>query len=192
MAVQRVEGLIVEKTGDDRLVYNDADNSAHVLNPMANRVFELCDGSRGAEQIAAELTEQGPEPVSLDVVWLALEELRDAGLVTVDGPLERHVNRRDLIIKFGVGAAAAAMLPVVEMIVAPDASTAVPQGDGDPVPSPVQVPTRKPTERPTNTPTNRPTQSPTHHHEEFWSRIFSRWHSWWEQRRSWWSQKFGR
>jgi hypothetical protein len=170
VAIRQVDGLIIEATGDDHLVYNDNDNSAHALNPMAYRVFVACDGAEGAEQIAEQLTSEGPDRVTLDVVWLALEELSEAGLIVVENTEPRTVNRRDLILKIGVGAAAAAMLPVVEMIVAgqPDSTAAAAPGVGAasqptkrPTGKPTRRPTRKPTERPTGRPTGRPTERPS-------------------------------
>jgi hypothetical protein len=170
MSIWHVEGLILEPTGDDHLVYNDADSSAHVLNPMAYRVFQVCDGAAGAEQIAQQLTSEGPDPVTLEVVWLALDELSEARLITIEDAEPHKVNRRDLILKIGVGAAAAAMLPVVEMIVAGDQASTLPlthpspthsHPTGRPSSNPTMNPTMKPTLQPTRSPTERPTRGPT-------------------------------
>ena len=137
----RVEGVLVEVAGDERIAYVRSTDTAHALNAAAGALFEAIDGSRSVEELAGVLD------VDVEVVRLGVRELVDAGLVTVEGEPSVSASRRDLLKKLGVGSMAAAALPVVETIVAPSALAA----------QSVVPPTQAPTDFPTPSP---PTPSP--------------------------------
>ena len=67
--------------GDEYLIYDRDSDHVHVLNRTAREVFLLCDGSRTAEQIAAELARKfGVEPsVTLVDTRETLQQLFDLG-----------------------------------------------------------------------------------------------------------------
>ena len=151
----RVAGLQVERTGDEWLVYNPSDDTAHAVNHVAGVVFEAVDGTRRIEELEAVVAKSVDTPVDHEIIALALADLVEAGLITIDAELPA-VSRRTLIGRLGAGAAAAAALPVVESIAAPSPAAAMSRR---PAPSP--RPTIKPTPSPTPKPTPGPTPGPT-------------------------------
>ncbi len=52
---QRTLGLDYQDFGDALLVMNPAADVVHVLNPTMAAIWQLCDGTRAAEDIAAAL-----------------------------------------------------------------------------------------------------------------------------------------
>jgi hypothetical protein len=52
-----VEGLDVSETDDGLVVYQESTDRVHHLNPTAAVVFELCDGTRTAHDIARVVAE---------------------------------------------------------------------------------------------------------------------------------------
>jgi hypothetical protein len=130
MRPARIQRLLLEHVEKEVLVYRSDSEDAAALNEAAAAVFYLCDGSRDVERIVEELG-SGHPALGRDEVLLALNELRDAGLI--DGaPRDAGLSRRDLLRKLGAGTIAAAAIPVVEVIVGPSvAAAAVPrQVDG--------------------------------------------------------------
>lgn len=74
--------LKCEDLGSELLVYDEGRDAYHLLNSTARLVWELCDGSRSAEQIADEVARVYPaipdEQIRIDVartleVFLASE-----------------------------------------------------------------------------------------------------------------------
>jgi hypothetical protein len=91
------------------------------LNRTAAVVWRHCDGQRSPEDLAGLLQDQLDLPADLDLVWLALEHLDRAQLLSA--PLEGHpsqrYSRRELTRKLARVGLAAALLPLVHSIVAP-------------------------------------------------------------------------
>lgn len=119
----RREGLVVQEMPDETLVYDLSRHSAHCLNETAAFVWNHCDGGTKPAKIAALMTKKWRKPVSEDVVWLALKQLRRANLL--DDPPVSHVqkmdaSRRAAVLKLGLAAA----LPIVTSIVSPTAAQA--------------------------------------------------------------------
>jgi coenzyme PQQ synthesis protein D (PqqD) len=79
---RRLESLEVNEADDGLVVYDPARDQVHHLNPSAAVIFDLCDGSRSVEDIAAVLADvyalPGP-PVA--EARAGLEELIERGLV---------------------------------------------------------------------------------------------------------------
>ena len=71
----RSEGLEVDEADDGLVVFDPRTDTVHHLNPSASVIFDLCDGSRDADAIAALLAEvyELEEPAHDD----ALAGLRD-------------------------------------------------------------------------------------------------------------------
>jgi hypothetical protein len=161
----RVADLMVEHAGNDLLVYNPADDTAHAVNASAAAVFEACDGTRSIDEIVTVVDGTSETPVDHEIVALAIADLLEAGLITVSGPIA-EVSRRSLIVKLGAGAAAAAALPVVESIAAPSPAAASsrrrgPSPSSHPTPGTTPAPTPGTTPAPTPGPTPAPTPAPT-------------------------------
>ncbi|MFQ5556834.1 MAG: hypothetical protein ACE5GB_04915 [Acidimicrobiales bacterium] len=131
----RVGGLHLERAGDELLVYNPADHTAHAVNHIASVVLDACDGRRSTAELVDVVGGRVDTMVDHEVIALAVSDLLDAGLITMDGPV-RGVSRRSLIARVGVGAAAIAAIPVVESITAPSPAAAMspgPETDDQPV-----------------------------------------------------------
>lgn len=52
----RAEGLDVNEVPDGYVIYQTEADRVHYLNKTAAIVFELCDGARGADDIAARVS----------------------------------------------------------------------------------------------------------------------------------------
>lgn len=120
----RAEGLIVERLGDELLVYDEFTHRSHCLNRAAALVWESCDGRATAGEIARGVGGGLNAEAAESLVWLALEDLGRKGLLRERRP--RHapgrISRRELVRKLGV---AAVLIPVIATITAPTARAAV-------------------------------------------------------------------
>ncbi|NEQ76555.1 MAG: PqqD family protein [Okeania sp. SIO2C9] len=133
--VARSEKLLIQSVGNEVIVYDQVNNSSHCLNPMAARVWELCDGQHSVKDIAQllekELDVSQTEDVDMrGLVWLTLEELERYQLIKeyLKQPTGIASLSRRKVVKTGVlvgGFAVGSMLPVVKSIVAPAPAMAV-------------------------------------------------------------------
>lgn len=79
---QTAEGLDVSETEDGLVVYHDATDTVHHLNRTAAVVFGLCDGTRDADAIAAEVgTLFALDEPPLEEIASCLDELSETGLI---------------------------------------------------------------------------------------------------------------
>lgn len=142
MVAQRRSGLSIEPVLDEVVVFNPATNSATALNSSAALIFGLCDGEHTVEDMHDALVAAGLDDTGDDAVWLALDELAEAGLVDLLVPPAKHLSRREILMKYSLGAAALVALPVVESITAPSVAAAAsnPSPTTTPTPSPVFIP----------------------------------------------------
>jgi hypothetical protein len=122
MRPTRTEGLLVERVESEVLVFRSDSEDAAALNEAAAAVLDLCDGSHDVAGIVERLR-AGYPALGRDEVLLALEELREAGLVN-GGPAEPGPSRRELLRRLGAGTIAAAAIPVVEIVVGPSIAAA--------------------------------------------------------------------
>ncbi len=135
--IARNRDLVVQEVPDEVLVYDLKNNKAHCLNSTAAEVWRQCDGLRSAGEIAGSLTAVKGLPVNEDIVWLAIDQLRDIDLLE-NATAERpgSMSRREAIKKAGLAAAIA--LPIVASLAAPASALAATScsctGEG-PVPS---------------------------------------------------------
>jgi hypothetical protein len=114
----RSADLIVDSIGDELLVYDTLSNRAHSLNSVSAVVWQACDGTRSARDIAARTA------VDLPAVELALDNLADIELI--DGHQRTGISRRAALRRITVGAAGLAVaLPVIRSITAPTAAMAL-------------------------------------------------------------------
>lgn len=113
-AIARDEGILVERLGDELLLYDTRTDNAHAFDAQASAVWELADGSRDAGDIAAETG------MAVAAVEHTLSVFAERGLLVVG------VSRRDLLRTTGlVAGAGVAALPVIKSIAAPEAAHAV-------------------------------------------------------------------
>jgi hypothetical protein len=79
---RKVESLEVNEADDGLVVYDAAHDQVHHLNPSAALIFDLCDGIREVDEIAATVA----EVFRLDELPLAetrtgLDDLEARGLI---------------------------------------------------------------------------------------------------------------
>jgi hypothetical protein len=118
----RADRIVVQALPDEVLVYDLECHKAHCLNHMAALVWKRCDGRTAVGEMARLLEEEARSPIPAEVVWLALQQLSKARLLTETIPAAQGVaklSRREVMRRLGWGAAVA--LPLVSSIVAPTA-----------------------------------------------------------------------
>lgn len=115
----RRDGLVIQETPDELLVYDLETNKAHCLNQTALNVWKACDGKNNITDLA-RLYGSGNE----DLIWLAIDQLKENDLLEKESVLDFNGRtRRDLIKKIGFASVIA--LPVVASLTAPSSVLAV-------------------------------------------------------------------
>jgi hypothetical protein len=121
---ERRDDLIVQKVGDEVIVYDKASHRAHSLNRPAALVFEQLDGKTDLAGVARRVGKVLGEPHRDDIVAKAVNELAAADLLQPGVALPR----RSMLKSLAVG-----LLPVVVSIAVPPAAAAGScKPDGDP------------------------------------------------------------
>jgi hypothetical protein len=122
-AVKR-QGLLVEETGSEVVVYNLEGYRVHCLNDQAVRIWGLCNGRRTIGQIAAGI-DLAIAPKSKElVVGNVIAQLEKLGLVEESPLAPALVSRRDMARRIGIGVAAMVALPLITSVTAPTAQAA--------------------------------------------------------------------
>src|SRR5271154_7083817 len=107
----KTERLIVTEIDDETLVYDRARDVASCLNSVAAKVWRRCDGETSVAGIAAALGEDER------AVWLALHQRMKSQLLTEAIAFPRGMtngkSRREIAVRLGLGAAAAAVSSIV-------------------------------------------------------------------------------
>ncbi len=117
------EKISVQIVGEETLLYDERRHMAFCLNQTSSAVWNLCDGAQTEAQIVAALDYECDAGFSAELVRLALEQLRQDGLVQAaqaDSPL---LSRREVIER--LGARSLMMLPVVAAVCVPEAAQAL-------------------------------------------------------------------
>jgi len=129
----RTAGLLVTRMDNgETVVYDRTRDKVHCLNPTVAAIWAACDGATPVAQVAADLHRRHGLPPAESVVALGLQELQQAQLLEGEGAWA-GVSRREVLTRLSLGAAAAALLPVVASVVAPtpaEAGTGRPSGAG--------------------------------------------------------------
>jgi hypothetical protein len=113
--IARTERIVVDRVGDEVLVYDLDSDRAHSLDAVAAAIWRGCDGESAVATLAAQAD------VSEEVAWSTLDHLAEIDLLAEplgvsSGHSRRALLRRGLI----AGAAGVAAVPVIKSIVAPD------------------------------------------------------------------------
>ncbi len=129
----RQHGLLVDRVGDETIVFDEERKEAHSLNRMASIVWQHSDGSHSLSQIAAVLTRELQVEANEAIVLYALDKLASVhlleGIDTTE--LERPTTRRDAMKRVAAVGVAAVGLPAVLTMTAPTPAMAA---SGDAVP----------------------------------------------------------
>src|SRR5262245_28001298 len=120
----RQHGLVVRELPDELLVYDLERHNAHCLNSTSAAVWRHCDGQTTPREITNRLAGEFSEPVDEDVVWLALNDLGELGLLERPVVREAALSCRQLMRRVGVVTGAVA-LPAVFSLDVPSASAAL-------------------------------------------------------------------
>ncbi len=128
----RLSHLVIQQVSDELLVYDMAKHQAFCLNPTAAHVWQKCDGAATVADIADGLSRN---ETARDLVWLAIEQFADAGLL--EGARPRCSDRRSRRHAIKALALTAMMtVPIVSTIATPkdnrgSMSVCVCTGSGD-------------------------------------------------------------
>ncbi len=118
----RQDELVVEELQDETLVYDLKRHRARCLNRTAALVWRHCDGRTSVGEVATLLEEHVAVPIDESVVWMALDRLDRAHLLSepVTLPAERtQYSRREMLRTLRRAAGISLLLPVIESIVSP-------------------------------------------------------------------------
>ena len=119
MPLARQQGLKVQEVADEVLVYDLERHRAHCLNKTAALVWRQCDGKTNLEETVGILQQAVQTPVDEDVVRIALDRLRRAHLLSMEGSdLPETIPSRRVGVR-RLGKLGLLALPVVSSIVAP-------------------------------------------------------------------------
>ena len=114
----RTSGLVVQDVPNEVLVYDLESNKAHCLNQTAALVWRACDGKTSVPEIARLIGSQAGEKVSDDLVWLAIDQLHENGLLGAQIQTKfAGQSRRDALKKIGMASMVA--LPIIASLAAP-------------------------------------------------------------------------
>ncbi len=115
--------MSVQVVGDETLIYDESRHKAFCLNGTSATVWNLCDGAHTEAEIVAAANFECDESLSLEVVRLALDELRRDELIEPTPCATPLLSRREMAAKLGAGALV--MLPVVAAVLVPKAAQAL-------------------------------------------------------------------
>jgi hypothetical protein len=116
--VARKEGLVVQETTEEVLVYDLSSNKAHCLNQTAAFVWKSCDGNNSISEITKLFEKEIGSAVQEDLVWLAIDQLNDKNLLVSEVRTNfAGRTRREVMKKIGLATVVA--LPIVASLTAP-------------------------------------------------------------------------
>jgi hypothetical protein len=121
----RENDIVVQELKNEVILYDLVINQAYCLNETSAMVWNLCDGQSSVSDITRQLSKKLNQPVTDDLVWLALDRFKTANLLSDNNEIEIEFNglsRRDVIRKIGFASMIA--LPVISSLVAPTAAIA--------------------------------------------------------------------
>ena len=121
----------------ERVVYDLDKHAAFALNDVAGDVWRRCDGATSVESIAESMSAERGADVDPAVVALAVERLGSAGLLE-DAHADPALSRRAALAK--LGAATAALVPVVTALAVPTPAMATSPHTPPPPPPPPPPP----------------------------------------------------
>lgn len=117
----RAENLVVKELPNEVLIYDLENNKAYCLNETARAVMHECNGSITIDEAVTSLNTRLKTPVNEEMVWLAIDQLKKAGLFNgeFEVPIQTsRVSRRKMLQS---AAALGLALPMVTSLVAPSA-----------------------------------------------------------------------
>ncbi len=121
--VARKEGLVVQETAEEVLVYDLNSNKAHCLNQTAAFVWKSCTGDNSISEITKLFEKEIGSAVQEDLIWLAIDQLNEKNLLAANLASKfAGRSRREAIKKIGLATVVA--LPIVASLTAPTSALA--------------------------------------------------------------------
>jgi len=121
--IARKNDLVIQEMPGEVLVYDLSTNKAHCLNETAAHVWRSCDGGTSISDIVKSFEKTSGGKVSEDLVWLAIDQLNENGLLEAGVPARFAGESRRSVIK-KIGLASVVALPVIASLVAPRSAMA--------------------------------------------------------------------
>lgn len=121
----RENELVVQNLKGEVLLYDLTNNKAYCLNETSAAIWNLCDGNSSVSDITKQLSKKLKQPVTDDLVYLALDQFKQDNLLSDNEKVEIKfdgLSRREVIRK--VGFASMVALPVIASLIAPTAAMA--------------------------------------------------------------------
>lgn len=117
----RQTNIVVQELKDETLIYDLTNNKAYLLNETSAFVLNQCDGKTDVSTIAESLAKIKRQPVNEEIVWLAIEQLKENNLLKEAALPNEFIksNRREMIRRIGLATMLA--LPLVSSVTAPKA-----------------------------------------------------------------------
>ncbi len=119
----RQTNIVVQEFETEILIYDLKSDKAYCLNETSAMIWQLCDGEHSVVQISQKLSKKLNNPMTEDVVWLALDSFKKSNLLEYCNEFEINfngLNRRQVVKKISL--ASMVMLPIISSIVAPAAA----------------------------------------------------------------------
>ena len=123
--LSRTNDIVVHNLNGEVLIYDLKINKAFCLNETSALVWQACDGTKSVSEISQSLSKKLSEPANEDLVWLALDQLKQENLLANSEEIVSNfsgMSRREVIRKVGLGTMIA--LPIVSGLIAPTAAMA--------------------------------------------------------------------
>jgi hypothetical protein len=120
----RKSELVIVELPNEVLVYDYRTAKAHCLNFAASLVWANCDGLTTIAEMTELLQKEMKVPLGDEVIWLALDQLRQARLLEepfARPPQGAQISRRILVKRLSTAAVA---LPLIISLTAPTAAAA--------------------------------------------------------------------
>jgi hypothetical protein len=117
--------LVEQQLNGELLIYDLRINKAYCLNETSTLVYQLCNGKNTVAEISNLISKKLNQPVTEDLVWLALDGFKKDNLLEQSEQFEINFNnlsRRQVIRKIGLGSMV--MLPLISSLVAPTSAQA--------------------------------------------------------------------
>jgi hypothetical protein len=121
----RDSGVVMQDCEKEILIYDLKTNKAYCLNETSALVYELCNGKNTVAEISNLISKKLNQPVTEDLVWLALDSFKKNNLLEQSEQFEinfDNLSRRQVIRKIGLGSMV--MLPLISWVVAPTSAQA--------------------------------------------------------------------
>jgi hypothetical protein len=121
----RQSEIVVQEFEKEILIYDLSINKAYCLNETSTLVYQLCNGKNTVTEISNLISKKLNQPVTEDLVWLALDSFKQDNLLEQSKQFEINFNnlsRRQVIKRIGLGSMV--MLPLISSIIAPSSAQA--------------------------------------------------------------------